>query len=300
MMVESPIWRSLLYVPVINERFIAKAHERGADAIILDLEDSVPMAKKAEARRRLADAVTRVGRGGADVLVRINRPLRLAVADLEAAVIPGVTALMLPKCAGPEHVRLLAETVTELETERRLPAGTMRFVVMIESAAAFGRMEAIAAAHPRVVALVLGAEDFADDVAMTPDAETLFMPKQQAVLAARAAGVIPLGFFGTVADYKNPEALRATIRRSKKFGFEGAPCVHPALVPIFNEEFAPSEEEIAAARRIVDAYTQASRAGVGAIEVDGMMVDVPVVRRAERVLLRTARIHQKKNRSEQG
>lgn len=292
-MTEFPVWRSLLYVPAINDRFIARAHERDADAIILDLEDSVPMTKKAEARTRLAETVVQVGRNGADVLVRINRPLRLAIADLEAAIIPGVSALMLPKCAGPEHVRLLAETVAELEAERQMPNGTVRFVTMVETAAAFGRMEAIATSHSRVIGLVLGAEDFATDVGMLPEAETLLMPKQQAILAARAAGVMPLGFLGTVADYKDPEAFRHTIRRSKKFGFEGASCVHPALVAILNEEFAPSETEIATAQRIVDAYTQATEAGVGAIELDGMMVDVPVLSRAERILSRAARIRHK-------
>jgi citrate lyase subunit beta/citryl-CoA lyase len=288
-----PVWRSLLYVPANNERFVARAHERGADGIILDLEDSVPLARKPEARQRLPESVASVGRSGADVLVRINRPLRIAMADLEAAVIPGVAALMLPKCAGPEHVRLLAEVVAEIEAEQQLDDGAVRFVVMVETAAAFGCMQAIAAAHARVVGLDLGAEDFASDVGMLPDAETLLLPKQQMIFAARAAGVLPLGFLGTVADYKNPEAFRATVRRSKKFGFEGASCVHPALVPILNEEYGPSEAEVAAAQRIIQAYDQATREGIGAIEVDGLMVDVPIVQRAERLLAKAARIHKR-------
>jgi len=290
---DTPVWRSLLFVPASNERFLSKAHERGADGIILDLEDSVPANLKPEARVRLPESVERVARGGADVLVRINRPLRMAVADMEAAVIPGVSAFMLPKCEGPEHVRLLAETVAELETERRITVGSIRFLTLIESAAALSRIQAIAESHPRVIGISIGAEDFAADVGMVPDGETLFFPKVQAILAARAAGVIPFGFIGTVADYKDLEAFRNTVHRSKKFGFEGASCIHPALVPILNEEYGPGEDEVASAQRIVDAYRKATRAGLGAIEVDGKMVDVPVMQRAERVLQKAARIRRK-------
>src|SRR5258708_11142994 len=107
-----PTWRSLLLVPVASERFVSKAHTRGADAIILDLEDSILPARKAAARAALPAAVPRVAQGGADVVVRINRPLDLAVADIVASVMPGVAALMLPKVMGPEHVPLLPELVT--------------------------------------------------------------------------------------------------------------------------------------------------------------------------------------------
>ena len=102
-----PVWRSLLYVPANVERFVARAHERGADGIILDLEDSVPLAEKASARAGVQAAAERVGQAGADVLVRVNQPLRLAVRDIEASVSPAVAALALPKLAGPDHVRLL-------------------------------------------------------------------------------------------------------------------------------------------------------------------------------------------------
>jgi citrate lyase subunit beta/citryl-CoA lyase len=295
-MKEQPVWRSMLIGPVTQEGFIKRAAESGADAVILDLEDSVPPARKPEARTILPEVAAKIRQGGPEVVVRINRPLRLAVADLEAAVIPGVQALMLPKCAGPEHINLLAEVVSELETEKGLPAGALHFVPLIETAAAFGRMEAIARANQRVAALSLGAEDFASDVGMVPEAETLFLPKQQMIIAARAAGVIPLGFFGTILDYKDTEAFRANILRSRRFGFEGASCIHPKLVPILNEIYSVSEQETAAARRIVEAYKEAVQAGQGAVQVDGLMVDVPVVLRAERILARAARIRQKNSR----
>ena len=129
----TPNWRSLMFVPVLAERFIAKAHTRGADALILDLEDSIIPSKKAEARAAIAAAVPRVAQNGADVVVRINRPLELAVPDIEAAVMPGVSALMLPKVMGPEHVRLLAELVTEREMQLGMEIGHTRFLVLIET-----------------------------------------------------------------------------------------------------------------------------------------------------------------------
>jgi citrate lyase subunit beta/citryl-CoA lyase len=110
------------------------------------------------------------------------------------------------------------------------------------------------------------------------------MPKQTMIIAARAAGILPLGFIGTVADFRDLEAFRATIRRARRLGFAGASCIHPSQVAILNEEYRPSPDEVAKADRIVAAYDAATAAGIGAIELDGKMIDVPVVERAKRVL----------------
>ncbi|MGE5097975.1 MAG: HpcH/HpaI aldolase/citrate lyase family protein [Betaproteobacteria bacterium] len=281
-----PIWRSMMFVPVNVQKFVDGAHTRGADVIILDLEDSILPKDKERARTLVADAAPKVARSGADVLVRVNRPWRLCLRDLEAIVGQGIYGLMLPKTESPEHVHMVAEVLDELEVERGLPQGHTRIVAMIETVTAFFRMRDIAAAHPRVVALTLGSEDFALAVGMVPEAEGLFYPKQQVVLAARAAGVLPLGFIGTVADYKDLEAFRATARRSRRIGFTGASVIHPAQIPILNEEFRPSPEEVERARRIVAAFEVAARGNTGAIEVDGKMVDIPVVERARRTLER--------------
>ena len=284
-----PVWRSMLYVPVNVTRFVAGAAERGADAIILDLEDAVAPAEKERARTLLAEAVPLVSRRGADVVVRVNRPWRLLVRDLEAAVIPGVAALALPKTDSAEHVQAVAETVAELEAERGVtePVG---LIAMVETPGAFFRMEAIARAHPRLVALTVGAEDLALSVGMLPEAEGLFLPKQLSIFAARAAGILPLGFVGTVADYKDPAAFRAVVRRSRRLGFLGAACVHPAQVPVLNEEFTPSAEDVERAGRMVAAYDAALAAGMGAVAFEGKMIDVPVVERAKALLARAAAI----------
>ena len=279
-----PVWRSALYVPANVPRFIDGAHKRGADAIIVDLEDSVPIAERPTARRDLIATAENVARGGADVIVRINRPWRQAVLDLEAAINPRVAALAVTKVDSADHIRLVSEVVSELEAERGMAVGTTQFIAMIETPAAWFRMPEIAGADRRVVALTLGGEDFALTVGMLPTAEGLLMPKQQLAIAARAAGILPLGFIGTVADYKDLVAFRETVRRSRRLGFRGASVIHPAQVPILNEEFAPSADEVAAARRIVAAYEQAVAAGRGSIEVDGKMVDVPVVERARSTL----------------
>ena len=279
-----PVWRSALYVPANVPRFIDGAHKRGADAIIVDLEDSVPIAERPAARRDLIATAENVARGGADVIVRINRPWRQTMLDLEAAVHPRVNALAVTKVDSADHVRLVSEVVSELEAERGIAVGTIKFEVLVETADAWFRMPEIAKADPRIVALTLGGEDFALSVGMLPTAEGLFMPKQQLAIAARAAGVLPLGFIGTVADYKDLDAFRQTVRRSRRLGFRGASVIHPSQIPILNEEFAPSAEEIASARKIVAAYDEATKAGRGSIAGDGKMIDVPVVLRAQEVL----------------
>ena len=285
-----PVWRSLLFVPVTAKRFVDGAARRGADAIILDLEDSVAASEKERARGLVPEAAEIVSRGGADVVVRINRPLRLAVRDIEATIGPRIPALALPKVDSPEHVRLLAEIIDEVEAERGMTPGTTRLIAMVETAAAFFRIAEIARAHPRLCALNLGAEDFALSAGILPDAEGLFMPKQMAVFAARAAGIMPLGFIGTVAEFHDLDGFRQTIRRSRRLGFIGASVIHPSQIPILNEEFRPSPEEVDHARRVVAAYDQALAEGVGAVTVDGKMIDVPVVERSRLVIEREAAI----------
>ena len=292
-----PVWRSLLFVPVTAKRFVDGAARRGADAIILDLEDSVAASKKERARTLVPEAAEIVSRRGANVVVRINRPLRLAVRDIEAVIGPRVVALALPKTDSAEHVRLIVEIVDEVEAERGVAAGTARLIAMVETAAAFFRIAEIARAHPRLCALNLGAEDFATSAGIAPDAEALSMPKQMAVFAARAAGIMPLGFIGTVAEFHDLDGFRSTIRRSRRFGFIGASVIHPSQVPILNEEFRASAEETARARRVVSAYDKALAEGVGAVTVDGKMIDVPVVERARLLLERENAITAREARS---
>jgi citrate lyase subunit beta/citryl-CoA lyase len=281
-----PVWRSLLFVPVTQRHFVEGAAKRGADAIILDLEDSVAASEKERARTLVPEAAEIVSRGGADVVVRLNRPMRMTVRDLEAIIGPGVHAVALPKAESAQHVELVAEIMDELEAERGIPLGTTKMLAMVETASAFFRIAEIAKASSRLVGLNLGAEDFALSAGMLPEAEGLFMPKQMCVFAARGAGIMPLGFVGTVAEFHDLDGFRETVRRSRRLGFLGASVIHPSQVAILNEEFRASAAEIDHARRVVAAYDKALAEGVGAVTVDGKMVDVPIVERAKLLLER--------------
>ena len=225
-----PVWRSMLFVPVTARRFVDGAARRGADAIILDLEDAVAASEKERARTLVPEAAQIVSRGGADVVVRLNRPLRMTVRDLEAVIGPGVQAVALPKAESAQHVQLVAEIIDELEAERGIPVGTTKMLAMVETCSAFFRIAEIAKASPRLVALNLGAEDFATAAGMLPEAEGLFMPKQMCVFAARAAGIMPMGFVGTVAEFHDLDGFRETVRRSRRLGFVGASVIHPSQV----------------------------------------------------------------------
>lgn len=281
-----PNWRSLLYVPATRESFVAKAHTRGADAIILDLEDAVALAEKPAARAALAEAIPQVRQGGADVCVRINRPLRLAAEDIAAAVAAGADVLVLTKLMGPEHVRLLSELIAESEAAHGTPIGQTRCIGLVETAGALSAMEAIARADPRLVALGAGGEDLATDLGAEPSPDALYLPKMMAVMAARAAGILPLGFVGTVAGISDPEGYRAMLRRSRRLGFACASCVHPSQVGVINEEYGDSAEAVAEAQRMVAAFAESLAKGVGAVTFEGRMIDEPVVERARRLLAR--------------
>jgi citrate lyase subunit beta/citryl-CoA lyase len=290
-----PVWRSMLFVPALNERFIDGAPRRGADCIQIDLEDSIPPDLKDKARDRAAPVAAALAAQGLDVVVRINRPWRLAVRDLEAAVGPHVTAINLPKVPNAAHVRAVGEILDELEFAAGLPVGHTRLVVMIETAEGLLDMPGIAAS-PRVVALTVGAEDLAVSMGMQPVEDALYLPNVQAVAAARAAGILPIGYVGTVANYADRDAFRRTAERARILGFVGGFCIHPDQVPILNAAFSPRAEEVEAAHELIAAYATAQAAGWGAIAVNGQMVDQPVIDRARLLLQRHAAVEERQNR----
>jgi citrate lyase subunit beta/citryl-CoA lyase len=280
-----PVWRSLQYVPAHVEKYVSTAHTRGSDAIILDLEDSVPVDQKDRARSGVSAAALQCGRSGADIIVRINSG-EMAGEDISASVGPLVTALSLPKVDSVEQLLQLEALVDAAETRQGQPAGRTGLWVLIESAAGFLEMAAIARASRRVIAMTLGGEDFAADVGMEPSEDTLLLPKQQMIIAAAAAGVMPLGVIGATTRFDDPEAYLAMARRSRQFGFAGSSCIHPSQIPLLNEAFSPTPEEVALAGRIVAGASEAQAAGRGAFAIDGKMIDPPVVARAHALLAR--------------
>jgi citrate lyase subunit beta / citryl-CoA lyase len=282
----SAMIRSMLYVPASSERFISKAHERGADAIILDLEDSVTPNEKEKARAGLAKAVPAVSRSGATVFVRINAEENTVFADAEAACRAGAFGIFVPK-ANASMVERLEKHLDK--AENAMPRREkIALVPMIEDAAAVFDARAIATATSRVFGLITGSEDLATAMGAVPIPEVLRFPKLMVHLAAKASGVYSFGLLRSVADYQDLEAVEKSAREARSLGFDGATCVHPRVVPILNEAFSPSSEEIARATRLVAAYEASVAAGAGACVFEGKMIDVPVVNRAKALLARQA------------
>ena len=280
-----PVWRSMLYVPATSEKFIEKAHERGADAIKIDLEDAVALAEKPRARPLVRSAAKTVARGGADVLVRINRPLRMAVDDLEASVWPEVHGLVLPKVESADHIGFLAEIITELEDERDMQRGHIKLMALIETPRGYSNVRDIANSSERLSAIALGQEDFSAEMGMVePEGMSLLSYYQTVQVAAREAGILPIGYPGSIAEFTNLELFKSNALIARKLGFDGGACIHPKQVPILNEAFTPTDDEIDRSERMVAAYDAAMAAGDGAVAFEGKMIDVPVVARAERIL----------------
>ncbi len=277
-------WRSLLFIPAHVPRFLARAHERGADGIILDMEDAVPPEERPAARATLAASIALLAGHGLAALVRVNHGVRHLAPDLEAAVRPGLSALVLPKVEEPGFVREVAEALAELEPEHGLPAGSVRLLLQVETPAALFALPAIAGAHPRVAAITLGPEDFSATMGGAPSEALLLGPNLAVLAAARAAGVQPMGFVGSIADYADLDAYAARIAQARQLGFTGAIAIHPAQVAAINAGFALTAAERDWARRVVEGAAAARREGRGAFRLDGKMVDPPVLRRAEQML----------------
>jgi citrate lyase subunit beta/citryl-CoA lyase len=292
----APVWRSILYVPGNVPKFIDKAHERGADCVLVDLEDSVQPAQKPEARAMLAETIKKVARGGANVAVRINRPLRLTIPDLEAAVLPGVTALFITKTESVQHLKLLDEVVSDLEKQRGLKVGSIGFGAMIEHPRALPEIHDIAEHGPRLIGMMLGGEDFALETGSIPGDETLELPKRLVAFAAQAFDVPMIGILGTVADYSDPEAYQKSAERARRFGFSGGTCIHPGLVAALNKAFTPSAEDVAYAQKLIQADAKAASEGRGSFQVDGKMIDIPVIERARKMIARAEAIQRRLQR----
>lgn len=295
-----PVWRSLLFMPVNVDRYVRKAADTGADAVVLDLEGSVTVRDKPLARALVAEAASVAGARGADVLVRINRPLDLAVRDIEDVVSHGVAALVVPRVESVGHVRMLSEFVAQVERAKGLPIGHTGLCCVVESASAFQDLFAIAAADPRIVAFGCAAEGVVRTTGAPADPDVLRYPAQQGVLAARAAGVVPLGLFASIPDFRDVDALRRAVSEARRFGVEGGACIHPAQVPVLNAGFSPTEAERDQALRVLEAYEAAQAAGRGSTGLDGRMIDAEAVERAQRLIDVSRRVEAREARTRVG
>jgi citrate lyase subunit beta/citryl-CoA lyase len=283
--------RSLLYVPGDKPAMLAKAPGRGADGLILNLEDAVAPANKQLARQAVADALRTLLFGRAEVIVRINPPdTDAGYRDLLAVTSLAPDAILLPKVRSVEEVRFVAWTLERLEDLHNLPAGQIRIMCMIESAAGVLHAVEIAAGHPRVAALIFGAADFSMEVgcAITEDGRSLLAAASRIILAARAAGIAAIDTPDMKLD--DPEGLARSSRQARELGFDGKSAIHPAQVAAINAAFSPTVEQIAWARRVVALAPDGDINRLGAAVLDGQLIETPHLRRAERMVAIAAQL----------
>ncbi|TDB94350.1 CoA ester lyase [Actinomadura sp. 7K534] len=280
------IARSYLYVPGNAPEMLAGASRRGADALIVDLEDAVPRAAKESARAEVAAWLGGLGRpaGGPRIWVRVN-PGEAGHLDARAVVGPAVTGLYLAKAESADDVAALGRVMAEAEEAAGLPAGDLRIMPLLESAAALLDAARIARA-PRVARLQLGEADLAADLGVVPgpDGRELLWARSTVVAASAAARIAP-PVAPVSVDIRDLDLLRESTRALFRMGFLGRACIHPAQIPVVHEVFTPSPGALAEARDVVDRHERALAEGSG-VSVDdrGRLVDEAVIRSARRVL----------------
>lgn len=279
--------RALLYVPGSEQNKIDKALGLGADAVCLDLEDGVSPSMKVEARQLVADALAHLDFGRSERLARMNGlGSGLELLDLEALVPARPDAIVIPKVAEAEQMRHVSEVVRVLEIEHAIPSGSIGLIALIESARGVIHLPQIAGADPRLRALIFGAEDFAADVGATRTTEGVEISYARSAVVTACAAFELDAIDQVFLDFRDPEGLRADSVRGMQLGFTGKQVIHPAQVPIVQEVFTPTDEAIARALRITEAAAEQLAQGRGAFALDNKMVDLPIIKAAEKVLER--------------
>jgi citrate lyase subunit beta/citryl-CoA lyase len=284
----------MLFVPGDSERKFAKARVIGADALILDLEDSVAPSKKAEARAHVAGLLDDTGPRDWSFFVRVNAlDTGQTLGDMAAVVKPGLDGLMIPKANGADDIARIGHYLDALEEKVGIAAGTVRIaVVATETPQAMFNLGSYTPPHPRLAALTWGAEDLSAALGGTgnkeADGEWTFpyqVARAQCLFAAGAAGVAPIDTL--FADFRDAAGLERDCRRARRDGFTGRLAIHPDQIEVINRCFSPSDDEIAEAQKIVDAF--AAQPDAGTLGIDGKMVDIPHLKAAQRTLAATGR-----------
>ena len=273
--------RSLLFLPATAEHLLAKATERGADALVIDLEDAIPPDRKAEARPMARAAVAQLAQRGATVLLRVNSDPALWAQDLQGMPLSQLAAVMLPKVETLSQLENFAQALKARSIDSGHPPPPIS--ALLETPLGVLAAEQIAQ-HPALCALGFGAEDYAGALGVPPEPAALAWPAQKVLTCAHAYGLACWGLAGSIAAVDDVAGFEHTVRAGRAMGFTGSVCIHPRQVPIVNRGFSPSAAELAWAERVVAADEAASRAGLGAVLLDGRMIDRPIVQRARRWL----------------
>lgn len=287
-------YRSILFVPGHRPSWVEKAIASGADCVVLDLEDSVPADEKVAARAVVAESIARVRRTNAEVglLVRVN-PLatRLTGADLEAVVVPGLTGIFAPKIEKATDVLQYDALLDHFEARNDVTG--VEYIVPVETVQAIQNCREVALASPRVGAMIGPSAEHADiaravGYEWTPEGlETLYL-RSRVLLACREAGIHALT--GLWEDLDNVDGLRAFAKHGRQLGFRGMIAIHPKHVPVVNEAFTPSAEDVAFFEGLVKAYEAAAAEGTGALRYRGLHVDKAHFDKAVEWLDRAARL----------
>ncbi len=270
--------RSRLYLPGNEPKFYVNAGLHAPDGVILDLEDSVAPAEKDAACLLVRNALRSVNFYGAERMVRINQGER-GLEDLQWIVPHNVHLVLIPKVEDPDQVVAVDRRIAALEQEHDLE-GPVYLMPIIESALGAWRAFEIASASANVVALAIGLEDYTADIGAqrTLAGNESFWARAQVINGAKAAGVQPIDT--VFSDVTDMEGLRRSVLEAKSLGFVGKGCIHPRQISVVQEAFAPDEEEIARAKKIVLAFEEAESKGLGVVSLGSKMIDAPVVKRA--------------------
>lgn len=274
--------RSRLYLPGNTPKLMLNAGIHKPDGIILDLEDSVAQDKKVEARLVVRNALRQVDFYGAERMVRINQ-LPLGLEDLTYIVPHHVNLILIPKCESADQIQAVDKKISEILVRVEMD-NPIYLMPILESALGIVKAYEIASATDKVAALAIGLEDYTADLGAprTKEGRESFFARNQVVNAARAAGIQAIdSVFSDVADM---EALRQVVLESKSLGFDGMGCIHPRQIKVIHEAFAPSEEEIHQAEKIVRAFDEATSQGLGVVSLGSKMIDPPVVKRAQKTI----------------
>jgi citrate lyase subunit beta/citryl-CoA lyase len=274
--------RSRLYLPGNEPRFFLNAGIHKPDGIILDLEDAVAPAEKDAAQVLVRNALRQVNFYGAERMVRINQ-IPQGLDDLEYIIPNNVHVVLIPKCESADQVRQVSQRIAEIQSTQENDQEIF-LMPIIESALGAINSYEIARAEDAVVALAIGLEDYTADIGVqrTLEGRESFWMRSQVINAARAAGVQPIDT--VFSDVTDMEGLRQSVLEAKALGFDGKGCIHPRQIEVVHEAFAPSEEEITKATRIVKAFEDAEARGLGVVSLGSKMIDPPVVKRALRTV----------------
>ncbi len=279
--------RALLYMPGDDRRKIEKATTLGVDCICMDLEDGTALSKKAEARAVIAQAVKELDFGRAECCIRINGiGSGFERDDLAAALAARPDTIVVPKVESAEQAQWVSGEIESYELANGLPLGGIRLLVGVETARGILNLKEIAGAEKRLDAIIFGGEDFAASVGAvrTPEATELLYARLAVVTACAAFDLQAIDI--VTIDFRNPEIVRDEAEFGAKLGFSGKQVIHPAQVEPVQTAFTPSDEAVAYARRVVETFKAYQGEGKGAYELDGKMIDLPLLKNAQKVLER--------------